>query len=118
MIVSSHFSNSLRSLLTLTSASSYLSNLRFAKQITVLEPTLYNVAKYYFEKDSAKILGLRIDTLSQMANLANLGPGGRFLIVDTTGGMLVAAALDRLGGKESLYLLRILRYSSESNIMT
>lgn len=81
----------------------WVSNCRFAKEVTVLEPTLYNVASYYFQKDPTKILGLRIDTLSQMANLANLRPGGRFLVVDTTGGLLVGAALDRLGGDDPFF---------------
>lgn len=34
-----------------------------------------------------------------MANLANLQPGSRFIIIDTVGGLLVATALERLGGE-------------------
>ena len=33
-----------------------------------------------------------------MMSLANLRPGARFIIVDSTGGLVVAAALDRLAG--------------------
>jgi tRNA (adenine58-N1)-methyltransferase non-catalytic subunit len=65
----------------------------------VLEPSLFNVSSYLFEKDPAKIMNMRIDTLGQMANLANLRPGGRFIIVDAISGLLVATALERLGGK-------------------
>ena len=41
---------------------------------------------------------LRIDSLSQILNLANIRPGGRYLAVDDVSGMLVAGILDRLGG--------------------
>jgi tRNA (adenine-N(1)-)-methyltransferase non-catalytic subunit len=77
----------------------FVFNNRFSKEITVLEPSLFNVASYLFEKDPAKIMNMRIDTLGQMANLANLRPGGRFIIVDAIGGLLVATALERLGGE-------------------
>ncbi|KAG8778613.1 tRNA (adenine(58)-N(1))-methyltransferase non-catalytic subunit trm6 [Serendipita sp. 397] len=78
---------------------------KFAKQMAILEPSLFNVASYLFEKDPGRILGLRVDTLSQIANLANLRPGGRFLVVDTTGGLLVATTLERLGGSGTVLYL-------------
>lgn len=75
----------------------------------MLEPSLFNVTSYFFEKDPAKIMHLRIDTLGQMANLANLRPGGRYIVVDAVSGLLVATALERLGGEG-----RVL-YMSESD---
>lgn len=62
---------------------------------------------YYFVKDPFKILNLRIDTLSQMMSLANLRPGARFIIVDGTGGLVVAAALDRLAGNIGLHFAHL-----------
>jgi len=41
---------------------------------------------------------MRIDTLSQMMNLGNVRPGGRYIAVDDASGMLVSALLERLGG--------------------
>lgn len=72
---------------------------KFAKQITVLQPSLFNVASYLFDKDPVKIQYLRVDTLGQIANLANLRPGGKFIVIDSIGGLLVATALERLGGE-------------------
>ena len=41
---------------------------------------------------------MRIDTLSQMMNLGNVRPGGRYIAVDEASGMAVSALLERLGG--------------------
>ena len=41
---------------------------------------------------------MRIDTLSQMMNLGNVRPGGRYIAVDEASGMVVSALLERLGG--------------------
>ncbi|KAI0033977.1 Gcd10p-domain-containing protein [Vararia minispora EC-137] len=71
---------------------------KFLKAFTTVEPTLFNVCEYWFHKDQTRIRDLRIDTLSQMINLANIRPGGRYLAVDDVSGLLVSAILDRLGG--------------------
>jgi len=53
-------------------------------------------------KDQTRILSLRIDTLSQMMNLGNVRPGGRYIVVDDASGMVVSAVLERLGGNGRL----------------
>jgi tRNA (adenine-N(1)-)-methyltransferase non-catalytic subunit len=72
---------------------------KFAKEVAVLEPTLFNVAEYLFTKDPAKIWEMRIDTLAQLLMLGNVRPGARFLVVDETGGLLTAGVMERLGGE-------------------
>jgi hypothetical protein len=42
---------------------------------------------------------MRVDTLSQMLNLGNVRPGGRYIVVDEASGMVVSALLERLGGQ-------------------
>lgn len=39
---------------------------------------------------------LREDTLSQLLVLANIRPGGRYLVVDDTGGLVTAAIMERM----------------------
>jgi Gcd10p family len=48
---------------------------------------------------------MRIDTLSQMMNLGNVRPGGRYIAVDEASGMVVSALLERLGGLFSIHAL-------------
>ena len=48
---------------------------------------------------------MRIDTLSQMMNLGNVRPGGRYIVVDEASGMVVSALLERLGGLFPIHAL-------------
>ncbi|KAI0059451.1 Gcd10p-domain-containing protein [Artomyces pyxidatus] len=75
---------------------------KYSKSFTTIEPTLFNVCEYWFKKDQNRIRDLRIDELSQMMNLANIRPGGRYLAVDDASGMVVSAILERLGGSGRL----------------
>jgi tRNA (adenine-N(1)-)-methyltransferase non-catalytic subunit len=50
---------------------------------------------------------MRIDTLSQMMNLGNVRPGGRYIAVDEASGMVVSALLERLGGPFPIHALLI-----------
>ncbi|KDQ15589.1 hypothetical protein BOTBODRAFT_624451 [Botryobasidium botryosum FD-172 SS1] len=75
---------------------------KFAKAFTPIEPTLFNVCEYWFTKDPSKIRDIRSDTLAQILNLANIRPGGRYLVVDDASGLLVAGILERLGGAGKL----------------
>ncbi|KAI0304743.1 Gcd10p-domain-containing protein [Russula brevipes] len=71
---------------------------KYSKSFATVQPTLFNVCEYWFTKDQTRILGMRIDTLSQMMNLGNVRPGGRYVVVDDASGMVVSALLERLGG--------------------
>lgn len=71
---------------------------RYSKSFTTVEPTLFNVCEYWFNKDQNRIRDLRIDSLSQLLNLANIRPGGRYIAVDDASGLVVSGILERMGG--------------------
>ncbi|OBZ80015.1 tRNA (adenine(58)-N(1))-methyltransferase non-catalytic subunit TRM6 [Grifola frondosa] len=75
---------------------------KYSKSFTVIEPTLFNVCEYWFNKDQNRLRDIRPDALSQMLNLANIRPGGRYLAVDEASGVVVAGVLERLGGSGRL----------------
>ncbi|RXW22686.1 hypothetical protein EST38_g3160 [Candolleomyces aberdarensis] len=75
---------------------------KYSKIFTTIEPTLLNVCEYWFVKDQVRIRDIRSDTLSQMLNLANIHPGGKYLLVDDASGLVAAGILDRLGGEGRL----------------
>lgn len=66
----------------------------------MIEPTLFNVCQYWFNKDQNRLRDIRPDSLAQIVNLANIRPGGRYIAVDDASGVVVSAILDRMGGKE------------------
>lgn len=83
-------------------------NCRYSKTFTTIEPTLFNVCEYWFKKDQTRIRDIRIDALSQMLNMANIRPGGRYIAVDDASGLIVSGILERMGGKASAFrLIRI-----------
>lgn len=71
---------------------------RFLQGFSVLQPTMFNICEYQFSRDPQRIKGIRADTLAQMMSFGNIRPGAKVVVVDETGGLLVAAVLDRLGG--------------------
>ncbi|KAI8342713.1 Gcd10p family-domain-containing protein [Chlamydoabsidia padenii] len=71
---------------------------KFMKMFTPVRPTLYSISNYFFNKNPDKINFLRLDTLSQLLNKANVRAHSKLLIVDDTQGLLVAAAAERMGG--------------------
>ncbi|PPQ69782.1 hypothetical protein CVT26_014170 [Gymnopilus dilepis] len=75
---------------------------KYHKIFTTIEPTLFNVAEYWWAKDQNRLRDLRIDSLSQILNMANIRPGGKYLAVDDASGLLVAGILERMGGQGKL----------------
>lgn len=60
--------------------------------------------QYYIDKDLQKVLDMSQETLGMLLSLANVRPGGKYLLLDETGGVLVYAMLERMQG-EGLILL-------------
>ncbi|KAG0700659.1 Gcd10p-domain-containing protein [Suillus ampliporus] len=75
---------------------------KYSKAFSTVEPTIYNVCDHWFKKDQNRIRDIRPDTLSQILNMANVRPGGRYIAVDEASGLLVSAILERLGGEGRL----------------
>ncbi|KAJ9119047.1 hypothetical protein QFC22_003538 [Naganishia vaughanmartiniae] len=78
---------------------------KYSMAVTPLAPTPNNLIDYYNLRTPATILSLRRDTMSQLLNLSNIRPGGRYLVVDDAGGLLIGSILERLGGHGRIYVL-------------
>lgn len=66
---------------------------------TPIEPTVHNICEFNFEKLSSKIRDIRPDTLSNIMTMANVRPGSKLLVVEDVHGLIVAAAVERMGGR-------------------
>ncbi|KAK7695050.1 hypothetical protein QCA50_002239 [Cerrena zonata] len=78
---------------------------KYSKSFSTVIPTLFNVTDYWFKKDQNRLRDIRPDSLSQMLNLANIRPGGKYLAVDEASGIVIAGILERLGGNGRLITL-------------
>ncbi|GAA6000204.1 hypothetical protein JCM10207_007904 [Rhodosporidiobolus poonsookiae] len=72
---------------------------KYLQLFTPLEPTVHEIAQFNFERIPSKTRELRPDTLANMLAMANVRPGSRLLVVENIGGMIVAAAVERMGGE-------------------
>ncbi|RSH84275.1 tRNA (adenine(58)-N(1))-methyltransferase non-catalytic subunit trm6 [Apiotrichum porosum] len=70
---------------------------KYLQTVQPMAPSSINIVNHYAVRSPQSILYLREDTLSQLLNLANIRPGGRYLVVDDTGGLVTAAIADRMG---------------------
>ncbi|XP_050406117.1 tRNA (adenine(58)-N(1))-methyltransferase non-catalytic subunit TRM6 [Patella vulgata] len=73
--------------------------------VRVLKPTTRLVFNLFYNRNPADIGYMRVDTYSQILSFANLIPGSNIGIIDTYRGLLVAAALELLGGTGSVIQL-------------
>lgn len=59
----------------------------------------------YYEKEPFRIMNLSIEMLGSIMSQGNVMPGGNYLVVDETGGLIVYAMLERMGNRGSITLL-------------
>jgi tRNA (adenine58-N1)-methyltransferase non-catalytic subunit len=70
---------------------------KYLKRFTVEPVDIPGLLSHIIEeKDAAKILELKHETLALMLNLANVRYGGRYLVVDDTSGFVTGAIAERL----------------------
>ncbi|GAA5998371.1 tRNA 1-methyladenosine methyltransferase subunit GCD10 [Rhodotorula paludigena] len=78
---------------------------KWMQLFTPLEPTVHELAQYHFEKQPSRTRELRPDTLANMLAMANVRPGSKLLVVEDLGGMIVAAAVERMGGEGRIMVI-------------
>lgn len=79
--------------------------------------------QYYIDKDLQKVLDMSEESLGLLLSYANVRPGGNYLVVDDTAGVVVYAMLERMQGQGSIMLihenehanLAAMRYSDYSD---
>lgn len=59
----------------------------------------------YYEKEPYRIMNLSVEMLGLMMSMGNVMPGGNYLVVDETGGLIVYAMLERMGNRGTITLL-------------
>lgn len=93
--------------------------MKFLKRFQVDYLGSSELLQYYVEKDIQKAFDMSEESLGLLLSHANVRPGGRYLVVDDTGGIIVYAMLERMQGEGSIMIvhenehpnLAALRYS-------
>lgn len=79
---------------------------KFLRRFSINYLTSNEMLDYlYFEKEPFRILNLSIEMLGLMMSYGNVMPGGNYLVVDETGGLVVYAMLERMSNRGTITLL-------------
>ncbi|KAJ1265889.1 hypothetical protein BS78_08G108100 [Paspalum vaginatum] len=71
---------------------------KYAPKVLLRRPSSRSICETYFKKNPARIGFMRVDTLSLLLSMANIGAYSDVLVVDMVGGLVVGAVAERLGG--------------------
>eukprot|EP00937_MAST-01D_sp_MAST-1D-sp2_P005749 g5749.t1 len=71
---------------------------KYLVRVRVTRCEASNIVATYFEKNAARVLGMREDALAQILALANVRAGARVLLFETCMGLVTGALAQRLGG--------------------
>ncbi|CAN0872101.1 tRNA (adenine(58)-N(1))-methyltransferase non-catalytic subunit trm6 [Linum grandiflorum] len=98
---------------------------KYAPRVLLRRPFTRSICEAYFKKYPTRIGFLRVDTLSLLLSLANVGGNSDVLVVDMVGGLVTGAVAERLGGTgcvcntylgsapNSMEIVRIFNFSDE-----
>ena len=78
---------------------------KFLRRFTVEYLGSSQLLQYYLEKDSSKVLDMSEETLGLLLSLGNIQSGGRYLVIDETGGVVVSGLLERMRGSGEIVLV-------------
>ncbi|CAK9437177.1 uncharacterized protein LODBEIA_P15680 [Lodderomyces beijingensis] len=78
---------------------------KFMRRFTVDYLGATQLLEYYIEKDSNRVMGLSVESLGLMLSYGNVRPGGNYLVIDETGGVLTYAMMERMGNEGTIVFL-------------
>ncbi|KAI5969689.1 TRM6 [Candida margitis] len=92
---------------------------KFLRRFTVDYLGAAELLEYNLEKDASRVLDLSVESLGLLMTYGNIRPGGKYLVIDETGGLLLYAMLERMNCEGTIVLLHenehansiMLRYS-------
>jgi len=73
---------------------------KYHQYILIRKPSIRLLMEIHYKADPMKLMNLRIDSLAQILNGANVHSGGKYLVYETGAqGIVVASVLERVGEK-------------------
>lgn len=69
---------------------------KFSRWMRVLPINSRTLCTHFIEREPHKVMDLRLDTLGQILNLANVQYGGKYLVMDDTKGLLLGSIIERV----------------------
>jgi tRNA (adenine-N(1)-)-methyltransferase non-catalytic subunit len=71
---------------------------KFLRRFTVDRLGASELLEHFIEKEPTRVLDMSEESLGLLLALGNIQPGGRYLVIDETGGVVVNSLLERMRG--------------------
>ncbi|KAJ4759892.1 tRNA (Adenine(58)-N(1))-methyltransferase non-catalytic subunit trm6 [Rhynchospora pubera] len=71
---------------------------KYAPKVLLRRPSMRSICETYFKKHPQRTGFMRVDTLSMLLSMANVGPYSDALVLDKLGGLVVGSVAERVGG--------------------
>ncbi|KAA8912927.1 hypothetical protein TRICI_003309 [Trichomonascus ciferrii] len=78
---------------------------KFLQRFTPEPITSTELIDIYLDKDPIKIQDMSVESLGLMMSMADIRPGGTYLVADDVSGVVVAALIERMGGEGCIVCL-------------
>lgn len=78
---------------------------KFLRRFTVEFYGTSQMFLYYLEKDSSRLLDMSEETLGLLMTYSNVRPGGKYLLLDETGGVVLHSMLERMDCQGSIVMV-------------
>lgn len=78
---------------------------KFLRRFQVEYLGALQLLQYYIEKDLGKVLDMSEETLGFLLSAANVRPGGNYVVLDDTAGVVVYAMMERMAGQGLILLV-------------
>lgn len=75
---------------------------KFLRRFTIEYLGASEMLQYYRSKDPQRVLDMSSESMGLILSYANIRPGGNYIVVDDTGGVLLYAMLERMENKGSI----------------
>lgn len=77
---------------------------KFLRRFTVDYLGGNELLQYYIERDLPRVLDLSEESLGLLLTYGNVRPGGKYLLIDETGGCVLYAMMERMAGQGTIVL--------------
>ncbi|KAK6204998.1 Gcd10p family-domain-containing protein [Scheffersomyces amazonensis] len=78
---------------------------KFLRRFSVEYVSASQLLEYFIQKDLPRVLDISEETLGLIMSYGNIRPGGNYLLIDETGGVILYAMLERMKGQGSVLVL-------------
>lgn len=81
---------------------------KYFEYVQIRQPTIRLITEIYYRQDAEKVMGIRVDTLSQLISYSGVSAFGNYLLYESgSNGLLLAAFLNSIGANTEAMMVHM-----------